>query len=169
MINHDVVRLHIPVHDPLAMAEVQSLKQLEDVVPDVEILELGIQAAEICVVDIFENQRRSLALVERNQGVSQYILPGKEMSNRYQRIGQEIVFVETDLVVPHDIKQSYNVGSTRKVLQDLDLSFYLLLLHRLENLDDAFLIIDDIYALEYFGVLSASCNSYQQQTINTYT
>jgi hypothetical protein len=33
MIDHHVVGLHIPVHDPVAVAVVERLQQLEDVVP----------------------------------------------------------------------------------------------------------------------------------------
>jgi hypothetical protein len=35
-------------------------------------------------------------------------------------------------------------------LQDLDLSLYLLLLDRLENLDDTFLVVNDVDAFEDF-------------------
>jgi len=41
-------------------------------------------------------------------------------------------------------------------LQDFDLTLYLLLLDRLENLDDAFLVIDNVYALEDFGVFPST-------------
>lgn len=60
------------------------------------------------------------------------------------------------MAVPDDVQQSYNVWSTREILQDLDLSLYLLLLHRLEHLDDTLLIIGDIDALKYFRVLSTT-------------
>lgn len=42
VVNHDVVRLDISVHDALAVAEVQGLEQLEDVEANVEIVELGV-------------------------------------------------------------------------------------------------------------------------------
>ena len=62
MIDHDVVRLDITVHDAFAVAEVKGLEQLEDVVPYVVVLELGVEAPEVGVVDVFEYQRRCLAL-----------------------------------------------------------------------------------------------------------
>jgi hypothetical protein len=62
MIDHNVMRLDITVHDSFAVAEVQGLEQLEDVVSYVVILELGVQTPEISVVDILEDQRRCFAL-----------------------------------------------------------------------------------------------------------
>ena len=61
------------------------------------------------------------------------------------------------MAVSHNIKQTDNVGSTTQILENLDLSLDLLLLNRLENLDDAFLVVDDVDALEDFGVFSATC------------
>lgn len=62
MIDHNVMRLDITVHDSFAVAEVQSLEQLEDVVSYVVVLELGVQTPEVSVVDVLEDQRRCLAL-----------------------------------------------------------------------------------------------------------
>jgi hypothetical protein len=62
MVNHDVVRLHVTMHDALAVAEIQSLQELVDVEPNVEIIELRIEAPKIRVVDVFEDQRGGLAL-----------------------------------------------------------------------------------------------------------
>lgn len=42
MVDHNVVRLDIAMHDAFAVAEVQSLEELEDVVPHVVVLELGV-------------------------------------------------------------------------------------------------------------------------------
>lgn len=62
----------------------------------------------------------------------------------------------TDLAVAHNIEQTNNVGTSAQVLQNLDLTLDLLLLDRLEDLDDAFLVVDDVDALEDFRVLSAA-------------
>lgn len=62
----------------------------------------------------------------------------------------------TDLAVAHNVQQGHNVGPARQILQDLDLSLNLLLLNRLEYLDDAFLVVDDVDALENLAVLSAT-------------
>ena len=60
------------------------------------------------------------------------------------------------MAVPDNIQQSHNVWPARQILQDLDLSLYLLLLHRLEHLDDTLLVVGDIDALKNLRVLSAS-------------
>lgn len=62
MIDHNVVRFHISVHDALAVTEVQSLQELEDVVAYVKVVKFGVQAAEVGVVDVFEYEGRCLAL-----------------------------------------------------------------------------------------------------------
>lgn len=62
VVNHDIVRLDITVHDALAVAEVEGLEQLEDVISHIVVLELGIEAAEVGVVDVFEDERGRFAL-----------------------------------------------------------------------------------------------------------
>lgn len=62
---------------------------------------------------------------------------------------------ETNLSVSHNIEQRDNVGPTGEVLEDLDLPLDLLLLHRLQDLDDAFLVVDHVDSLEHFRVLPA--------------
>jgi hypothetical protein len=42
VVNHDVVRLDVSVHDALAVAEIQRLEQLEDIEADIEVVELGV-------------------------------------------------------------------------------------------------------------------------------
>lgn len=61
------------------------------------------------------------------------------------------------LAVAHNVKQRNNVWASAQVLEDLDLALYLLLLDGLEDFDDAFLVIDDVYALEDFRILSSTC------------
>jgi hypothetical protein len=62
MIDHNVMRLDITVHDALAVAVIQGLEQLVNVVPHVVVLKLWVQASEIGVVHVFEYQRRGFAL-----------------------------------------------------------------------------------------------------------
>lgn len=57
------------------------------------------------------------------------------------------------LAIPNNIQQRNNIWASREVLQDLNFSLYLLLFHRLKDFDNAFLIIDDIYAFEDLRVL----------------
>lgn len=61
------------------------------------------------------------------------------------------------LLVSNNIQQADDVRSTREVLQDLDLPLYLLLLHRLEHLDNALVVVDNVDAFEDFRILSSSC------------
>ena len=56
----------------------------------------------------------------------------------------------TDLVVSHDIEKGNNIWTPGEILQDFDLSLYLLLFHGLEHLDDTLLVVNHIDALEYF-------------------
>lgn len=66
MVDHDVMRLHVSVHDTLAVAKVQSLEQLQDIVPHVQVVELGVEDPKFGVVDVLEYQGRRLALcIER--------------------------------------------------------------------------------------------------------
>jgi hypothetical protein len=56
MVNHYIVRPYISVHDAFTVAKIQSLKQLENIVSDIEVVEFGIETSEISVVDIFKDQ-----------------------------------------------------------------------------------------------------------------
>jgi hypothetical protein len=62
VIDHNVVRFHIAVHDAFAVTEVQGLEQLVDVIADVDVVELWVEAAEIRVVYVFEDEGRCFAL-----------------------------------------------------------------------------------------------------------
>lgn len=122
MIDHDIMRLDISVHDALAVAEVQGLQQLKDVEANIVVGKPRVEGAEVGVVDIFKDQTRRFALT-----------------------------------VPDHIQQGHHVGAACQVLQDLDLSLDLLLLDRLEDLDDTFLVVDDVDTFEDFRVLSTAC------------
>ena len=56
MIDHNVMRFDVSVHDALAVAEIESLEKLEDVVANINVVEFGVEAAEVCVVHILENE-----------------------------------------------------------------------------------------------------------------
>lgn len=60
------------------------------------------------------------------------------------------------LTISHNIQQGNDVGTTRQILQNLDLSLDLLLLDRLEHLDDALLIVDDVDTLENLRVFATT-------------
>jgi hypothetical protein len=44
------------------VAEIEGLQELEDVESNINIVELGVQASEIGVVDMLKDERRCLAL-----------------------------------------------------------------------------------------------------------
>jgi hypothetical protein len=50
--------------------------------------------------------------------------------------------------VADDVKECDNVGPSGEILKDFDLPLDFLLLDRLEDLDDALLLIDDVDALK---------------------
>ena len=58
VVNHDVVRFHVPMHDPHAVAVVQGPQQLVQVAAYVVIGERLVQLLEIRVVDVLENEGR---------------------------------------------------------------------------------------------------------------
>ena len=60
------------------------------------------------------------------------------------------------LTVSYYIEEGDYVGTAAEVLQDLDLSFYLLLLNWFEDLDHAFLVVNHVDAFEDLAVLSAT-------------
>lgn len=62
--------------------------------------------------------------------------------------------IATNLVVSDDIEESDDIRATRKVLKDLDFSLDLLLLDRLKDFDNAFLVVDDIDPLENLRIFS---------------
>jgi hypothetical protein len=62
MIDHNVMRFHITVHDALAVTVIQRLEELVDVVTNIEVVELGVQAPKVGVIDIFEDQGGRFAL-----------------------------------------------------------------------------------------------------------
>lgn len=64
MIDHNVMRFDVSVHDALAVTVIEGLEQLEDVVANINIVELGVQAAEVGVVDMLEDEGRGFALWE---------------------------------------------------------------------------------------------------------
>ena len=52
VVDHDVVRLHVAVHDTLRVAVVESLEDLEHVVADVEVIEALVKLAEISIASV---------------------------------------------------------------------------------------------------------------------
>jgi hypothetical protein len=62
MVDHNVMRLYVSMHDSLAMAVIQALEQLVDVVSNIDVVELGVKAPEIGIIDVLEYKGRCFAL-----------------------------------------------------------------------------------------------------------
>ena len=62
MIDHNVMRFYVSVHDALAVAVVERLEEFVDVVAHIDVVELGVEAPEVGVVDVLKDQRRGLTL-----------------------------------------------------------------------------------------------------------
>ena len=62
MVDHDVVRFYITVHDALRVAKVKSLQDLKHVEANVKVVEALVQLAEIGIASIYKlsNNRRCL-------------------------------------------------------------------------------------------------------------
>lgn len=73
MVDHNVMRLYVPMHDSLAVAEVEALEQLVDVVSNIDVVELGVEAPEIGIVDVLKDERRGLALQHRQLALSSWM------------------------------------------------------------------------------------------------
>lgn len=54
MIDHNVVRLHISVHDSLGMTEIKGLQDLEHVVSDVKVCETLVKFSEVSLTRVDE-------------------------------------------------------------------------------------------------------------------
>jgi hypothetical protein len=116
MIDHNVMRLNISMHNTLAVAEVQSLEELKDVEPDIDVIELRVEASEIGIVDVLENEGRRLTLFAF---VVSYML-----TMSVEKVG-------TNLRIPNNVEQGNNIRTSGQILEDLNLALDLLLLHRL--------------------------------------
>ena len=116
MIDHNVMRLNISMHNTLAVAEVQSLEELKDVEPDIDVIELRVEASEIGIVDVLENEGRRLTLFAF---VVSYML-----TMSVEKVG-------TNLRIPNNVEQGNNIRTSGQILEDFNLALDLLLLHRL--------------------------------------
>ena len=61
-----------------------------------------------------------------------------------------------NLLISDNIQQLNDIGSSTEILQNFDLPLDLLLLHRLQNLDHALLIVHNVDSLKHLAVLSTA-------------
>lgn len=66
------------------------------------------------------------------------------------------LFFSRYLRVSHKVVQADNIWSACEVLQDLDFTLNLLLLDGLQDLDAAFLVVDNIDALKDLGIFASA-------------
>lgn len=111
-------------------------------------------------LDISMHYALAVAKIQRLQEL-EYIVPDIVIDeSRVKRPEVRVIHVLENqagglaLAITNDIQQRDDIGSARQILQDLDLSLDLLFLHRLQHLDNAFLIVDNVNPFEYFRVLS---------------
>lgn len=62
MVNHDVMRLHIPMHDTFRVAVIECLQDFEHVITNIEVIEALVKFAEVGIarVDKLSDDRRCL-------------------------------------------------------------------------------------------------------------
>ena len=61
VVDHDVMRFDVSMHDALRVAKIKRLQNLENVVPDVEVIECRVQLSEVsitCVDELCDYGRR---------------------------------------------------------------------------------------------------------------
>lgn len=62
MVDHNVMRFDVSMHDTLTVAEIQRLEQFKDVVSHVVVDESRVECSKICVVHVLEYQTGCFAL-----------------------------------------------------------------------------------------------------------
>jgi hypothetical protein len=50
VVDHDVVRLDVAVHDTLRVAEIECFEELVHIVPDIKVGEFGVERLELGVL-----------------------------------------------------------------------------------------------------------------------
>ena len=81
MVNHDVVRLHIAVHDSLRVAVIERLQNLEHVEADIEVVETLVEFAEISVTSIDK-------LSDNGRGLRQWVAHNIDQLNNVNAVLQ---------------------------------------------------------------------------------
>ena len=73
MVDHDIVRFDVAVHDPLGVAEIERFEEFKHVIPHVEICEFGVERFEVgvlpSVTELNVDQSPTLTYSETMEGV----------------------------------------------------------------------------------------------------
>lgn len=130
------------------MVATTNLQELVDVVPNVIVSKSRIQHFEVCVVHILENEAGSLGV-----GISDNI---QQLDN----VGATAQVLQ-DFYLALDLQTKSSCVSVlhfktcfKSEKQDKD-TMYLLLLYRLQDFDDAFLIADSVHSLKDLAIFPA--------------
>ena len=76
VVDHDVVRLDVSVHDAVRVAVVQGLEELENVIANVVVGEGGVEYLEVRVIDVLEDEGGGFGLrVADHIEELNYVLP----------------------------------------------------------------------------------------------
>lgn len=62
VVDHDIMRLHISVHDTIRVTKVQGFQQFEHIIANIVISQSRVESFEVRIVDVFENEGGSLRL-----------------------------------------------------------------------------------------------------------
>lgn len=125
------MRLHVPVHNPFGMTEIERL--VDDQHGDT--LHRARRHAHL----------KQLVHVEPHVVIGEAGIEDFEVDVMNAFCDEAWYF---RCRVAHNIEQSDYVRTTSEVLEDLDLTLDLLLLHGLQDFDDALLVCEDVDAFE---------------------
>lgn len=109
MIDHNVMRFDVSVHDSLAVAVVKSLEEFEDVVSHIDVVEFGVQASEVGVVHVLKDQGRGLALLD---GIFRLVHTARHLVLAMYAMEKSDDGTATYLVVSHNIEEGHDVWAT---------------------------------------------------------
>lgn len=71
MVNHDIVRLHVAMHDAHTVTEVESLQELVQIEPNIIISQRLVQLLKVSIIDVLKYERWSARLFGgRKNGMS---------------------------------------------------------------------------------------------------
>lgn len=135
------MRLHVPVHDSFGMTEIKRLRPGHRSVSS----RIGAQLPS--------------AYLEQLEDIEPDIEVGKLWIEDLEVYIVDVFCDQTGYFgarISDDVQQRHDIRATGQVLEDLDLSLYLLLLHRFQHFDDTWLVVLYVDAFKHLSsVLSA--------------